>query len=1500
VDPASTHKRLGDGFYEQRLVREQLAELTGRSPQAGASDDSVYKALLNNAVSAARDFDLRPGIALSAEQVSRLTSDIVWMVSENVQLPDGSVETVLVPKVYVAHVNKEALRPGGALVTGNGVSIDVTESIANLGGVIDGGKGRTLLVAGQDIVNRGGSISGADVGLLAGRDIRNETLVGKQSYDFGQNSGSYTTLSNAASIVATGQLGMDAGRDLIDLGGTLRADSAVIKAGNDIRFDTVKTGSTYQSQISGYTENNSSVTHQLSQISIGGDLGMQAGGSLNLTGTQVAIGTNGAGVGKLIAGGDVNIASVVNEVKTSVFNDPASKTYDRQVHENQTVVGAGVSAAGDLAVSAGNRGTGSVNVLASSLSAGDALQVVAADDVNVVSAQERHLSDTAINRTSSSTLRSTTTRQADYVESSLAVGSSLSGKTVDLIAGKDINVRGSAVAGDGNVDLSAGGSVNIVAATSTVTEQHHKEVKEKGFLSGGGFGISYGERTTTTDQARDATTQSGQSRSMVGSIGGDLTIAAGDAIKVSGSDLHAGRDMLFDGRSVTIDTGRDNVRDKFEQSMVQDGLTLAVGGSVVGALQTMQTMKDAASQTKDGRVQALAAATAALAAKNAASDIAQNGVNVSLSLTVGHSESHTSTTSDNLTHQGSALNAGRDVTIRATGGGAESNINIVGSDINAAGNIKLKADNEVNLVAAQDQESQHTDSRSMSASAGVAASFGSNGTAIGFTASASIGKGKEDGKGTTQLNTHVTAGNQLAIESGGDTNVKGAVASGKQVVAQVGGDLNIESLQDTATFASKNQSLGVSGTFGAGVSVSGSFSNSKLSSDYASVQEQSGIRAGADGFQLVVNGNTDLKGAVISSVQEAIDGGKNSLNTGTLTVSDIANQAEYKGQSVGLSGGLGSKGDSRDAAPNTSGVAGDSWKWMQTGGSGMNAPIALAASDDASSTTRSGISGGEVIITNGQQQQGMTGKSVEQTLAELNRDVSNEKDTSGRLDNKFDQAAIQAGFEIVGAFSGQVSTFLADKTREIEKARAEAEKEDAKADRLIAEAQALPDGEEKTNKLNAADVSRNAAVTARRDANISEDNWGPGGTYRQVVTALTAAAAGDVSGATSNFVQRGVVNWLQSNTATNIKQLAEDYGIDEGTPAHAALHAVSACVGANSSGSECGTAALGAASAALLTALVAPKDNDGLSAEQQEARNALVQTLIVGASLAAGADASAANNAALIELENNSSFKKSTKEALKKAKDFVAKNGEEGLETLVDLLDALEVQALVDKKAAIEKYIDAAARSGKLSEPEIAVLAILSATNEVFFPTGALDLIPVAKIKKAGILVKNGLRPQDAARIVQAEMDVAIKAVNNVPEVSLAKSVEIKKPSENVSSRVADFLMQIPENSRGRITMGVAVVEDSSGARKILVSTSEPNGYLRPGVTLQPGEVKVPGTGHAEADIVAYAKNNGLKILDIGATRPVCENCHNVLKPTNANISTPIKQRKKGSPNESN
>ncbi|MEB5963879.1 hemagglutinin repeat-containing protein [Comamonas testosteroni] len=135
------------------------------------------------------------------------------------------------------------------------------------------------------------------------------------------------------------------------------------------------------------------------------------------------------------------------------------------------------------------------------------------------------------------------------------------------------------------------------------------------------------------------------------------------------------------------------------------------------------------------------------------------------------------------------------------------------------------------------------------------------------------------------------------------------MVSGKQVVADVGGDLKLESLQDSSSYASRNQSAGGSLTISpAGVPIGGGLNagQSKVNSHYQSVTEQSGIQAGDGGFQVSVKGDTDLKGAVIASNQTALEQGKNRFSTdGALTTSDLHNSARYEGQAVGVHASVG-------------------------------------------------------------------------------------------------------------------------------------------------------------------------------------------------------------------------------------------------------------------------------------------------------------------------------------------------------------------------------------------------------------------------------------------------------------------------------------------------------------------------------------------------------------------------------------------------------------------
>lgn len=148
----------------------------------------------------------------------------------------------------------------------------------------------------------------------------------------------------------------------------------------------------------------------------------------------------------------------------------------------------------------------------------------------------------------------------------------------------------------------------------------------------------------------------------------------------------------------------------------------------------------------------------------------------------------------------------------------------------------------------------------------------------------------------------------MSIESGGDTTVSGAVVRADRVEADVGGDLLIESLQDRVTYKERSSQAGGSAFIGFGMSSGGSFSAgaTDIDSEFTSVAEQSGIRAGDGGFDVKVQGKTTLKGGALTSTQVAVDEGRNSVDSaGGLELQDLQNAANYRAKASGVTLGAG-------------------------------------------------------------------------------------------------------------------------------------------------------------------------------------------------------------------------------------------------------------------------------------------------------------------------------------------------------------------------------------------------------------------------------------------------------------------------------------------------------------------------------------------------------------------------------------------------------------------
>ena len=1166
---------------------------------------------------------------------ARRNLSVVWMEKQTVNLPDGTVENVLVPKVYLAHAGGDAVKANGALVTGDGVSIHTSDSIVNRGGLIDGANGLTVLVAGQDIVNQGGAIKGGAVGLEAGRDVINQSLTIKQEYASVNTSGSYTTLSNQACITGGGAVAIKAGRDVADTGSTIAGASVGIGAARDVSFNALQTGSTYASQVTGFTEKDSSTTYKVGKVASSGDLKMVAGQDIKLSGTQVAIGA--AGNGTLVAGRDVSVAAVVNEFNLSKQNDPGSKHYDKEVRQEQNVVGASVAAGGSLTVKAGDSGLGSLAIAGSNLSGGGKVQLVASGDVSITQVQETHLSDLAHHDESSSMFKKSSNTSADFSKIDKVVGSSVSGDSVVVKSGNDIVVNGSQLSATQALTVDAGRDLLVSSAQQGDSEKHSEQHQSSGFsfnvasgglgyskseqakagnsdtvtqvgsvLSGGSVSASSGRDTTikgstvvadhdividakrdlsivsaenssdgassssskksgsigttfqpaigTVKNASDGTSSSvTQVGSQIASLGGNVSLKAGEQYTQTSSEVTAPKgDISIDAKDVLINAAMNSSDSSDHTTYSKTAIGGTVSVPIVDALKSANSMVNAAKNTSDSRMQALAAMNAAGSltdAYKAYSTVQQTGIKVSISLGNQKSDSTVVRTSD--TAAGSSVSAGGSVTINATGAGKDSNLTAIGSDIKAGKDVNLSADNEVNLLAAKGTASQHSTNSSSGSSIGIG--FGIGGTSNGFTIDLAVSqaRGKADGDDIGYTNSHVTAGSTVNVNSGGDTTLKGGVITAPTVVADIGGNLNIESLQDSSKFNSKQSSSGLNASlcippfcYGAST-VGGSISKSHVNGDFLSVLEQSGIKAGDGGFQVAVNGNTDLKAGLLSSSQAAVDQGKNVLITGSLTSSDLKNKDHYDAGGFALSGSVSGKlGD--QTIPADKKFTEDQKKAAAADGKSGGSAGFGSASGDQNSTTASGISGGLIAITD-QTKQLATGKDAATAVAGVDREVTTEsaESNAGTLVKGWDAKQLQRDVDAQVAITTAFGQAAAQKVGDF----ADAQRDEALAQGDKATAAKWDEGGEYrvaahaaigavTGGMNGAVGAGVSAIAAPRISELISDIGLPDEVRKLVIAAASsgmAALAGGDAGLASGYNQVEN-NFLKHEQATAMKK----------------------------------------------------------------------------------------------------------------------------------------------------------------------------------------------------------------------------------------------------------------------------------------------------------------------------------------------------------------------------
>ena len=946
LTPSGQPKRLGDGFYEQKLVSDQILATTGQRFLDKYSDnDSQYKALLAAGAQFARDNGVQLGVALTEAQQRQLTTDLVWLVEQSVTLPDGTTETVLVPQVYLL-VREGDLKGDGTLMAGRNVKLEAEGDIVNSGTI--GAREATVMTAGNIVNQGGGLIQGSTVDLAAREDLTN----------------------------------------LVSL---IKGDNVALKAGRDIALTSTSAsenfGSTWGTHVSGVARVDA------------GNLNMQAGRDITLTAAQVSVKDDA----RLQAGRDIALETLTESHGESLV----LKKNNRHDLSTSSEVGSTIAAGGNLTLVAGQ----DVNWRAAEVTAGKQLAVGAGRDINLVAGVETGSAYDEVRYKTKSFLSSKTTHTITSSDWEQAKGSTFTGDTAVLMAGRDLNVVGSNVIGDNDVTLMANRDINIAAATESYKDYQYEKVTKSGF--GGGFSVGYSKQQRTDWMKGES---GGYSSSTVGSVGGNLTIDAGRDVGIFASNVLAqDGDISISGRNVAIVAGVGEARQHEYHEFKQSGITIGVAGGMLGAAQQIHGTLKQADDAKSGRLAAVKVGQAAYqavqanrmleAAEGANATAAQKeNASAQIQISVGASKSVSETKRTQESVFGSSVMGGGNVSIVALGERGvpgSGNLSIIGSDVTGK-NVLLGATNDLSLLsqAQTSTESSTNKNSGWKVGVGIGVSDSGSGGGINIFASGYMGSGNAKGNGTTYRETQISARDNLTLTSGRDTLLEGAQARADSIRADIGRNLTIASQQDTDRYNAKQKQANAGGSFSFGSMTGSAYigaSTGKTKSNYDSVIEQSGLYAGSGGFDVSVGKHTQLDGAVIASDADAA---KNRLSTETLSFTDLKNKAEYKSTTVGVNLGMSGAFDvANKGGANKAGPSG--FSFGQTSGSD-------------SGTTYAAIAPGMIEVRSDKD-------SGRDSTAGLSRDTAGANGSIGQI---FDKDKVREQLEFQQAF-GQLGMQLA-------------------------------------------------------------------------------------------------------------------------------------------------------------------------------------------------------------------------------------------------------------------------------------------------------------------------------------------------------------------------------------------------------------------------------------------------------------------------------------------
>lgn len=744
-----------------------------------------------------------------------------------------------------------------------------------------------LLSASQDITLTGAETAAGGNVVLAGENVTLSALEQNSHYTNRTKNGSSEIESvkqHASTLAAGGDVSINAAQDVTLHSSSVAGTDVAINAGenvnvtaaNDREFMDVQTHN--KSTFSSSSKRDMTLKENVVSSSINGNnISITSGKDTTLQAANLKAAENI----QVDAAGDINVlakayreAELHQESKSSLGGLVSSASLDStdavKLHE-ATVK----TEAKNIIMNSGK----DINVVASNVSAGDALGIKAAHNINILSDEEQNTEQHYSKKSglslgfSDGMLTVAEEKQTKDAKANITQKSSnLSGKTIAVEAGQDVTSIGSNIVAS-TIDVNAQRDINILSATESASHDH----KESTAKAGIGVTLNMNEASlfagviTKSDKLGEGQTQE------VGSqlLGDNITVHSGNNTNVLASDIIANNDVLIQAdKNINIlsqdATAYKNQVHKELKAGIKVGVEQHVTDAAKQLADTVQSLPDSDNVVSTG--------SKVLKSVDLVTNTLSHSVSAGFDAVAEMSKSETSAQSTSA--QSSTIAAGHDVTLDA---GEE--VTVAGSDVMAGNKVSMNAENIILKSSAQNASSSSSDK---SGSLKVTL-FGTREGQV----DASYAQSKNRSNDTTQRDSYII-GNDVTLNTSGDTTLQGAHVSGDTVSANVGGNLNLISVQDTGSSKGDSESIFLS-TAG-----SGSVGAGKSSSSKAWVEEQTGIIATKQ-VDITVGGNTDLQGAIIATKDaNGNDANNVHLATGTLSTSDISDHDTSTSMNIGI------------------------------------------------------------------------------------------------------------------------------------------------------------------------------------------------------------------------------------------------------------------------------------------------------------------------------------------------------------------------------------------------------------------------------------------------------------------------------------------------------------------------------------------------------------------------------------------------------------------------